>query len=59
MVEQPDILLNERDTVLFGRLKDRHVVLATTGGSDVLDAGTGSAVDVVSKGKLRAMLASN
>lgn len=52
MVEKPDALLHESDTVLFGCLEDRLVVLAAAGGSNVLDAGTSGAVDVVGKGEL-------
>lgn len=53
MVEEADILLNESDAQLLGRLKDRLVVLATSGGGNVLGARLGSAVDVVGERELR------
>jgi hypothetical protein len=35
MMEKPDVLLDERDAQLLGRLKDGSVVLAARWGSDV------------------------
>lgn len=37
MVEETDALLDEGDAQLLGSLEDRGVVLATSGGGDVLD----------------------
>lgn len=52
MVEQTDALLNKGDTQLLGGLEDGSVVLAAGGGGNVLDAGAGSAEDVVDEGEL-------
>ena len=52
MVEEADVLLDKRDAQLLGRLEDGAVVLAATGGGNVLDARLGGAVDVVGEGEL-------
>lgn len=52
MVEQTDALLDKDHTQLLGGLEDGAVVLATSRGGDVLDAGAGSAEDVVDEGEL-------
>lgn len=52
MVEQTNTLLDEGDTQLLGSLEDGGVILAAGGGGNVLDAGAGSAEDVVDEGEL-------
>lgn len=52
VVEQTDTLLNEGDAQLLSSLEDGGIVLATSGGGDVLDTGAGSAEDVVNEGEL-------
>lgn len=52
MVEETSALLNEDNTKLLGGLEDGAVVLATGGGSDVLDTGASGTEDVVDEGEL-------
>jgi hypothetical protein len=52
VVEQTDTLLDKGDTQLLGGLENGRVVLATGGGGNVLDTGTGSAEHVVDEGEL-------
>lgn len=52
MVEQTSVLLDEGDAKLLGGLEDRTVVLAATGGGNVLDAGARGAIDIVNEGEL-------
>ena len=53
MVEESDVLLDEYDAELLGRLVDGRVVLAPAWCRDVLGAGPVRAVDVVGEGELR------
>lgn len=52
VMEETDVLLHKGDAQLLGRLEDRDVVLAASGGGDVLDARAGSTVNVVDEGEL-------
>jgi hypothetical protein len=52
VVEQTDTLLNEGDTQLLSSFENGGVILAAGGGGNVLDAGSGSAEDVVDEGEL-------
>lgn len=52
MVEEADVLLNERDTQLLSGLKDRLVVLATSWSRDVLGSGPASTEDIINEGEL-------
>lgn len=52
MVEEPNVLLDKGNAQLLGRVEDGLVVLATCGGSDVLDSGAVGAEDVVDEGEL-------
>lgn len=51
-MEQTDTLLDKDHTQLLSGLKDRAVVLATSGGSNILDARSGGTEDVVNEGEL-------
>lgn len=52
VVEEASALLHKGDPKLLSRLEDRNVVLAAARGSNVLDAGTSRAIDVVGEGEL-------
>lgn len=53
VVEQPDVLLNERDTQLFCCLEDRAIVLTSSRGCDVFGATPVRPEDVVNEGEER------
>lgn len=52
MVEQTDTLLNKGDAQLRSSLEDGGVVLAASGGGNVLDARARGTEDVVDEGEL-------
>ena len=52
MVEQTGTLLDKHNAKLLRSLEDSTVILAATGGGDVLDTGAGGAEDVVNEGEL-------
>jgi hypothetical protein len=53
-MEEADVLFDEGDAELLSRLDNGNVILAAQRGGNVLDSGTGSAVDVVSERELYA-----
>lgn len=52
MVEETGALLDEDNAELLRGLKDRAVILATTGGGNVLDTGAGGPENIVDEGEL-------
>ena len=52
MVEETSALLDESDAELLRGLEDGAVVLATTGGGNVLNTGAGGAEHIVDEGEL-------
>jgi len=52
VMEESSVLLHKSDAELLGSAEDSAVVLATGGGSNVLDPGAGNAEDIVDEGEL-------
>ncbi len=51
-MEEAGVLLHKGDAQLLSGAENRAIVLATAGGSNVLDAGAGGAIDVIGEGEL-------